>query len=299
MFLKNVVLAQNIISDRYMEVFTEVAPLQDYLQTKGHYKKDIGLVPTMGALHEGHISLIKQSMNENKLTVCSIYVNPTQFNRQSDLENYPRKLNDDIAFLEKNGCDILFAPSDKGMYPSLPLVKLGFGHLERIMEGEFREGHFNGVGVIVSKLLNIINPGRAYFGQKDIQQFFIIKQLVKDLSFQVELVKVPTVRENDGLAMSSRNLRLSPEHRSKAPLLHQSLVSASKMLKNGTSIDTTNNYVRELFLKDNDFQLEYFEVVSSESLEILDQKPEKGTVILCIAAYLGEIRLIDNIFLIL
>lgn len=282
-----------------MEVFTEVAPLQDYLQTKGHYKKDIGLVPTMGALHEGHISLLKRSIKENDLTVCSIYINPTQFNRQSDLEKYPRKLKEDIAFLEENGCDILFAPNDKEMYPGLPLVKLHFGYLEKIMEGEFREGHFNGVGVIVSKLFNIVSPRRAYFGQKDIQQFFIIQQLVKDLSFQVELVKVPTVRENDGLAMSSRNLRLSAEHRSKAPFIHQSLLHACEMLKNGTSIEETNQYVWELFLKDNDFQLEYFEVTSSESLEILDQIPQKGTVIVCIAAYLGEIRLIDNLFLIL
>lgn len=282
-----------------MQVFTEVAPLQEFLHNKGFYSKNIGLVPTMGALHEGHISLVKQSLAENDLTVCSIYINPTQFNSQSDLENYPRTLERDIEFLKGHGCDVLFAPGDKDMYPSLPVVKFNFGYLENTMEGEFRKGHFNGVGVVVSKLFNIVNPRRAYFGQKDIQQFFVIRQLVKDLSFPIELIKVPTIREPDGLAMSSRNLRLPSAHRAKAKFIYNTLLQAEKMLQHGATIGDTNLRIKELFLEDNDFQLEYFEVVDSESLKKLDQRPDSGKVILCIAAYLGGIRLIDNMFLFL
>lgn len=281
-----------------MQVFTEVAPLRKFLHDKG-YSKDIGLVPTMGALHDGHLSLVKQSLRENDLTICSIYINPTQFNKQSDLENYPRTFDDDICFLEKNGCDVVFAPNDIAIYPSLPVVKFDFGYLENTMEGEFRKGHFNGVGVILSKLFNIINPTRTYFGQKDIQQFFIIKQLVRDLSFQIELIRVPTVREKDGLAMSSRNMRLPSEHRTKANFIYKSLQEAENTLQNGASIAETILMVKELFLEENDFQLEYFEVADSESLEKLNQRPDNGRVILCIAAYLGGIRLIDNVFLFL
>lgn len=280
-----------------MQVFSEVGPLVNYLQRERSNNKSIGLVPTMGALHEGHNSLISESLKNNDITVCSIYVNPTQFNRQSDLDNYPRKLDDDIVFLERNGCDVLFAPSDKEMYANLPVLKLNFGYLEQSMEGKFRAGHFNGVGVIVSKLFNVIRPDRAYFGQKDIQQYFIIKQLVKDLSYQIELLNVPTVRESDGLAMSSRNQRLSPALRQKAPFIYQSLVAAGTTLKEGKKIEEVRDTLRELFLKDSDFELEYFEVVDQESLELLQGRPGSKSVVLCIAAYLGEIRLIDNIFL--
>lgn len=280
-----------------MQVFTEVAPLVKYLQFERSNNRSIGLVPTMGALHAGHSSLISESIKNNDITVCSIYVNPTQFNRQSDLDNYPRKIKEDILFLEKNGCDVLFAPADKEMYEKNPVLKFNFGYLEQSMEGKFREGHFNGVGVIVSKLFNIVRPERAYFGQKDIQQYFVIKQLVKDLSYQIELVKVPTVREPDGLALSSRNIRLSPKHRQKAPLIYKSLLEAGQMLKQGNSIEEVNKKIRELFSRENDFQLEYFEVVDQESLEVLQNKPTGKEVVLCIAVYLGEIRLIDNMYL--
>ncbi len=280
-----------------MQVFTEVRPLINFLQRKRSDNNSIGLVPTMGALHEGHNSLISESLKNNDITVCSIYVNPTQFNRQADLDNYPRNLNEDIAFLEKNACDVLFAPSDKEMYARQPILKLNFGHLEQSMEGKYREGHFNGVGVIVSKLFNIVRPDTAYFGQKDIQQYFIIKQLIKDLSYPIDLVKVPTVREPDGLAMSSRNQRLSPELRKKAPLIYFALLEAGKLLKEGKGMMEVREKTGELFLKDNDFKLEYFEVVDPESLMVMQDKPVDNTVVLCIAVYLGEIRLIDNIYL--
>lgn len=282
-----------------MQVFTEVAPLVRYLKSERSRNKTIGLVPTMGALHQGHNSLVSESVKNNDITVCSIYVNPTQFNRQSDLDNYPRKLKDDIVFLEETGCDALFAPADKEMYLTPPVLKLNFGSLEQSMEGKFRAGHFNGVGVIVSKLFNIVNPDRAYFGQKDIQQFFIIKQLVRDLSYPIELIKVPTVREADGLAMSSRNQRLSSETREKAPLIYKSLLEAANLLKSGKSIEETKTLIGELFQRDNDFQLEYFEVVDYENLEILQNRPVSHKLVLCMAVYLGEIRLIDNILLFL
>lgn len=282
-----------------MQVFTEVAPLVRYLKSERSRNKTIGLVPTMGALHQGHNSLVSESVKNNDITVCSIYVNPTQFNKQSDLDNYPRNLKEDVAFLEENGCNALFAPADKEMYLSPPVLKLNFGGLEQSMEGKFRPGHFNGVGVIVSKLFNIVNPDRAYFGQKDIQQFFIIKQLVRDLSYPIELIKVPTIREADGLAMSSRNQRLSSERREKAPLIYKSLLEAANLLKHGKTIEEAKTLIGELFQRDNDFQLEYFEVVDHENLEILQNRPVSDKLVLCMAVYLGEIRLIDNILLFL
>lgn len=282
-----------------MRVFTEVAALQQFITNQRTNLKSIGLVPTMGALHAGHLKLIEASKAENDITVCSIYVNPTQFNNQNDLTSYPRKLEEDIALLTKQQCDVVFAPSNEAVYPQLPLLRLDFGSLEKRMEGKFRQNHFNGVGIIVSKLFNIVNPDSAYFGQKDIQQFFVIQQLIKDLSFPVRLVSVPTMRELDGLAMSSRNARLSPGLRKKAPFIYDTLLRSAALLKNGKSIAEIKAYVTELFLEDNDFELEYFEVASGNSLEILRVIPQEGEVILCIATYLGDVRLIDNLFIIL
>lgn len=282
-----------------MQVFTEVTALQQFITYQRTNLKTIGLVPTMGALHQGHLKLISTSKAENDLTICSIFVNPTQFNNESDLTNYPRKIEEDKVLLKEHGCDILFAPSNEEMYPQKAVLKLDFGFLEKNMEGKFRQGHFNGVGLVVGKLFNIINPDKAYFGQKDIQQFFIVQQLVKDLSFPVQLVRIPTVREADGLAMSSRNTRLSPTLRKKAPIIYHTLLNSAEQLKEGRDIGEIKDYVRELFLDDNDFKLEYFEVASSESLEVLTSIPQKGEVILCIAIHLGDVRLIDNLFIIL
>lgn len=282
-----------------MEVFRDVAGLRQYITKHRTNLNSLGLVPTMGALHQGHIKLIQASRKENDITVCSIYVNPTQFNSQSDLTNYPRTLDQDIALLEKEGCDVLFAPQNEEMYPETPVLQFHFGKLEKTMEGKFRNGHFNGVGIIVSKFLNIVAPDRAYFGQKDIQQFFIVKQLVKDLSFPVELRMIPTLREPDGLALSSRNLRLTPAFRKKAPLMYKALIEAGTLLKKQKSVEEIKTFVKELFLDDKDFKLEYFEVADGNSLGIIDDTPKKGEVFLCIAAYLGEVRLIDNISIIL
>ena len=300
MFSKGVVLLRHThYSGLFMKVFRDVAGLRQYITKHRTNLDSLGLVPTMGALHQGHVSLIRASKKENEITVCSIYVNPTQFNNQSDLTNYPRRLEEDMSLLEKEGCDILFLPQNEEMYPEAPALQFHFGNLEKTMEGKFRNGHFNGVGIIVSKLLHIVAPNKAYFGQKDIQQFFIVQQLVKDLSFPVALIRVETLREPDGLALSSRNLRLSPSLRKKAPLLYKALVDAGELLKIGKPAEEIKAFVKELFTDDKDFKLEYIELADGDSLDIITHKPKKGEVFLCAAAYLGDVRLIDNISIIL
>lgn len=300
MSFKNVVLTFYILAKRrYMQLFTEIKLLQHHIKSQKLSQKTIGFVPTMGTLHSGHISLLEQSKAENDLTICSIYINPTQFTNQEDLENYPRKLEDDKIILEKSGCDILFAPSDMEMYPSQSGMTISFDPLEKVMEGKFRKGHFSGVALIIAKFFNIIQPDKAYFGQKDIQQYFIVAQLVKELFFPVQLKCIPTVREEDGLAMSSRNRRLTPALRKKAPKIHEALIVAGELLRNNQPINEIKGKVRELFSTDNDFQLEYFEIADGESLELLEEAPPQGKVVICIAIYLGKIRLIDNVFLFL
>src|SRR5688500_4628457 len=196
-----------------MEIFKQIAPLQAYLKHLKLSGKSVGLVPTMGALHAGHISLINASKAENDVTVGSIFVNPIQFNNQNDLLKYPRTLNKDIELLEEAGCNVLFSPENTEMYPERSTVTLDFGPLDKIMEGEFRPGHFSGVALVVSKLFNIVKPDHAYFGQKDWQQFAIIQKLTEELNFDVSLRSIATLRESDGLALSSRNLRLDSEQR--------------------------------------------------------------------------------------
>src|SRR6478735_2463281 len=204
-----------------MEIFKEIGPLRAYLRSQKKGQSTVGLVPTMGALHTGHLTLIKEAKAENDLTVCSIYVNPTQFNNASDLAKYPRLLEKDSQLLKEAGCDVLFAPENSEMYASPSELKLEFGQLDKILEGKFRPGHFSGVGLVVSKLFNIVKPDRAYFGQKDFQQFAIISKLNEELLFGISLKAVYIVREEDGLAMSSRNLRLSSEERKKAIIFYQ------------------------------------------------------------------------------
>lgn len=200
-----------------MHIFNTISETQQYLKAQQRAGKTIGFVPTMGALHAGHISLIERAKTENDLAVCSIFVNPTQFNNSDDLKKYPRTLERDCEMLRPVGCDVVFAPSAEEMYPSLPQLKMDFGTLETIMEGKFRPGHFNGVGIVVSKLFNIVKPDKAYFGLKDLQQVAVIRRMVQELSFDLEIIPCPTLRETDGLAMSSRNTRLSPEARALAP----------------------------------------------------------------------------------
>jgi pantoate--beta-alanine ligase len=278
-----------------MRIFTDVNQLQSYLKEQRVNKK-IGFVPTMGALHKGHVSLLEYAAQGNDLIVCSIYINPTQFNNQNDLAHYPRTFEADKNLLLNAACDVLFVPSDQVMYPVPAGLQFNFGYLEEIMEGKFRKGHFNGVAIVVSKLFHIVQPDTAYFGQKDLQQFVIIKQLVNSLSFNVELVCCPIVRENDGLAMSSRNMRLDRTQRALAPQLYQTLLMARDLVLK-LPVEEVHQAVHTHLSTIKDLQLEYFAIIDSESLLPVKELIQHQQVSLCIAAYLGEIRLIDNLFL--
>jgi pantoate--beta-alanine ligase len=277
-----------------MHIFTDIGSLQTYLASHKYAGKKTGLVPTMGALHAGHLSLIERARQECDLVVCSIYVNPTQFNNPGDLIHYPRTVPADRRLLEAAHCHALFLPDDQVMYPQPALLKLDFGYLEKVMEGKYRPGHFNGVATVVSKLLHIVNPDVAFFGQKDLQQFTVIRQLVTDLSFNVQLVCCPIVREKDGLAMSSRNVRLTPDNRAVAPLLYQALQMAGKRIVE-EPVDKVKEAVAAYLARTPQIQLEYFEIVDSYTLHPVQEITGHQAVSLCIAAYLGEIRLIDNI----
>ncbi len=278
-----------------MEVFTSISDLKSFLSVQRAQNKSIGLIPTMGALHPGHISLLREATRQNDITVCSIFVNPVQFTNAQDLEKYPRTLESDCQMLKAVGCSAVFAPSVEEMYPEPPQITLNFGFLETVMEGASRPGHFNGVGIVVSRLFNIIQPDQAYFGQKDLQQVAVIKRLVKDLAFALQLIVCDTVRENDGLAMSSRNSRLSQDDRSKASFIYQSLSEAKTALLQGISVLDVINIVQQQFSAQSEFQLDYFEVVDSESLQPLKNPTDQGKTALCIAALLGPVRLIDNL----
>lgn len=279
-----------------MQVFHTIKSLQVFLNSERLAGKSVGIVPTMGALHNGHLSLIEASKKQNKLTVCSIFVNPTQFNNAQDLAVYPRTLEADCQMLESAGCDAVFAPSVEEMYPQLPNLKFDFGDLERVMEGQFRPGHFNGVGIVVSKLFNIVQPNNAYFGQKDLQQCAVINRLVKDLSFSLTLNICPTQRESDGLAMSSRNRNLSIEQRNLAPEIYKSLQQACDLLRNKKSGEEAKQFVTEYLSKIEGIDLEYFEISDFETLQPINQLLE-GKTALCIAAFMGKTRLIDNVII--
>lgn len=278
-----------------MLIFNTISETQDYLKSQQKAGKSIGFVPTMGALHAGHISLIERSKADNDLTVCSIFVNPTQFNNPEDLKKYPRTLEKDCEMLLPAKCDVVFAPSAEEMYPSLPQLRIDFGTLETVMEGKFRSGHFNGVGIVVSKLFNVVKPDKAYFGLKDLQQVAVIRQMVRDLSFDLKVVPCPTLRETDGLAMSSRNTRLSVEARALAPQIYKVLHLAKKKLETGASTKETQELVNQHFSNYPSFSLEYFEVADYDTLKPIVAKNETGKTALCIATFLGGVRLIDNI----
>lgn len=248
----------------------------------------------MGALHEGHISLIEASKATNDITICSIFVNPLQFNNAQDLQHYPRTLEADIKMLQEAGCDMLFVPDASTMYPQPPRIKIDFGSLETVMEGKYRPGHFNGVAIVVAKLLHIVDPDFAYFGQKDLQQFLIIQQLVKDLSFKVKLICCEIVREADGLAMSSRNRRLLPPYRKASPKLYKALQLAQQSLEKH-SPEEVKNIVADFLAGEELIRLEYLEIADGVTLETVGALENHESVAICIAAYLGEIRLIDNI----
>lgn len=279
-----------------MHVFHTISSLKLFLSSQRLLGKSIGFVPTMGALHEGHLSLIRSAKNATDIAVCSIFVNPTQFNNSHDLAVYPRTLEADCALLEQADCDVVFAPNAEEMYPQLPNMTFDFGDLERVMEGAFRPGHFNGVGIVVSKLFHLVQPDKAFFGQKDLQQCAIVNRLVKDLSFDLEFIVCLTQREADGLAMSSRNRNLSPEQRSLAPILYKALQKGKELLNKGQSSVQVKHTIEESIGHIQGIELEYFEIADKDNLNPIEQLVPNQTA-LCIAAYLGKTRLIDNILL--
>lgn len=248
----------------------------------------------MGALHEGHLDLIRNSIKQSDITIVSIFVNPIQFNHQEDFQNYPTTLESDIHLLESIGVDYLFLPKVETMYPTLPRLKMDFGTLETVLEGKFRPGHFNGVGIVVSKLFHLIRPHLAFFGQKDLQQVAVIRELIEDLSFPIELKIVPTRRESDGLAMSSRNLRLSEEERKKALILYHSLTAAKSALLLGESWKNVKEIVMKEFDQTPGCNLEYFELVQPETFNLFSEFQTGIRSSICVAAFVGQIRLIDN-----
>lgn len=251
----------------------------------------------MGALHSGHLSLVEASIAEADITVCSIFVNPTQFNNKEDLLKYPNTFDEDIRKLKETGCDFVYAPPREDLYEdeSQRITEFSFGEFEQILEGKYRPGHFGGVALVVSKLFNIVSPDFTYFGQKDLQQFHLIRQLIRDLSFNVKLRCVPTIREEDGLAMSSRNLRISEDLRPLAATFYKCLITGREMLNNGESISSVKNKVKNIFAVSPELRLEYFEMVDTRNFKIIDQIRDKNETSLCIAGYLNNIRLIDNV----
>ena len=274
-----------------MLVFKTRASIINHLQDLKKQSKSIGFVPTMGALHEGHRTLLKQSFAENDITVCSIFVNPLQFNNPDDLAKYPRTIETDMNFIESY-CDILFYPEYSEIYPDSPEEKFDFGNLDLILEAEFRPGHFYGVAVVVHRLFNIVQPNKAYFGIKDYQQLQIIKSMVHQMEHNIEIVPCSIVREADGLAMSSRNQRLSETARQIAPMIYQTLKQAVVILKEKNAVEA-KQFVMDSFAKNPEFKLEYFEWIEPNSFEIVDNtKPE---MVGLIAVWIDNVRLIDNI----
>jgi pantoate--beta-alanine ligase len=252
----------------------------------------IGFVPTMGALHSGHLSLIQQSAAQNEVTVCSIFVNPTQFNNTEDLIKYPRTPDKDIALIE-NFCQILFMPSENEIYPEKVSETYDFGSLETVMEGAFRPGHFNGVALVVNRLFAIVRPDRAYFGEKDFQQLQIIKAMTRQLQLPVEVVSCPIIRESDGLAMSSRNARLSDDDRTLAANIFKILnTTLQKATLNSPENIKKNIYFE--FEKFPQFKIEYIEIADELTLQPVCNFPSNQKVRIFIAVWLGGVRLIDN-----
>ncbi|MBA4298504.1 pantoate--beta-alanine ligase [Algoriphagus alkaliphilus] len=256
--------------------------------------QQIGLVPTMGALHDGHLDLVAKSRSTCDVTLVSIFVNPTQFNNPEDFQKYPKTLDLDLEKLTQAGVDYVFLPSVEEMYPAPTQLKFYFGDLEHVLEGKFRPGHFNGVGIVVSKLFHLIRPHVSFFGQKDLQQVAIIKRLVADLSFDLKLEVIPTRREVDGLAMSSRNLRLSPQERLTALLLFSSLEKAKTELLNGKSWFEIQVEIRSGFENEPFAQLEYLELIHPDSFETYTVFDSIQKSSICVAAFIGAVRLIDN-----
>lgn len=255
-----------------------------------------GFVPTMGALHQGHISLVRHAKQENDFVVTSIFVNPTQFNNPDDLEKYPRMPEKDIEMLDEAGCDLVFLPSTDEVYPGKDDTTYDFGRLEDVLEGKFRPGHFKGVGMVVKRLFEMVKPHNAYFGLKDYQQFLVIKKLVEQFNIPVKVIGCPTIRENDGLAMSSRNLRLSDEQRNAAPLIFECLQFIKKNFPK-KSIQEWKQWFVDKINSNQFLEVEYIEIVDANTLLDIDNDKPNAEKVICTAVFAGDIRLIDNVLI--
>lgn len=279
-----------------MKVFSKIVDLQNALFQDRKEGKEIGLVPTMGALHEGHASLIKRSVEQNGVTVVSVFLNPTQFNDQGDLDRYPRTLEADCKLCEACGADYVLAPAVSEMYPEPDRRQFEFPPVSTVMEGAKRPGHFNGVCQVVSRLFYICRPTRAYFGEKDWQQIAVIKQLVKFIGADVQIVECPIVREADGLAKSSRNTLLAADERTIAPAIYGALKESVEYAKTHTVAETHDHVVEQINATPG-LEVEYFEIVDGDSLQDVASWQESPYVVGCITVYCGKtpIRLIDHI----
>ena len=277
-----------------MQVVKHIVDLQTILNIKKKEGVKIGFVPTMGALHEGHLSLVEKAGKETDFVVVSVFVNPTQFNDKGDLERYPRNLEKDVELLSTTPCKVVFAPEPKEIYPEPDTRQFNFGLLEEVMEGKFRPGHFNGVAQVVSRLFDIVKPDKAFFGEKDFQQLAIIKEMVRRTGMPVEIIPCAIVREADGLAMSSRNMLLDAEQRKNAVHISKTLFEAVNKSKELTVQEVVKWVVERI--NENEFlNTEYFEIVDSMTLQPVQNWTDKGEKVGCVAVHCGKIRLIDNI----
>lgn len=276
-----------------MIILHKITEVKDFIKAAQASQKTIGFVPTMGALHQGHIELVKRADAENDITIVSIFVNPIQFNNPEDLAKYPRTLESDAAKLGETGCSMIFAPSVSEMYPEPDNTVFDFGNLDKVMEGQFRPGHFRGVAVVVKKFFEIVEPDKAYFGEKDYQQLAIIKRMVQMLSLPVKIIPCPIVREPDGLAMSSRNMRLTPEARLAAPIIYKSMAEACEDYS-WFSPQGISGLVSTYIEMSPELRMEYAQVVDTETLQPITEWTDAEHAILCVAVFAGEIRLIDN-----
>ena len=277
-----------------MKVFNFIVDVQRFVEEKHNLGLKIGFVPTMGALHEGHLSLINRAKKDNDIVVCSVFVNPIQFNNPADLEKYPRTPEKDIEKLEQAGCDAVFMPTAEEMYPNKVEDHYDFGDLERVMEGACRPGHFNGVAIVVRKLFEIVTPNRAYFGEKDFQQLAIINKMVNELNMNLEIVPCPIVREKDGLAMSSRNVRLNETERAIAPKIFATL-NDSITKKDAVSPAEMKNYALKKYAEIKEFDVEYVEITDEINLKSIENWDECDHARIFVALQLGPVRLIDNV----
>ena len=277
-----------------MKIVKTVVELQSYLKGFREKGNAIGFVPTMGALHQGHLTLVRQAKKHCDVVVVSVFVNPTQFNNPGDLKRYPRDLKRDCDLLCPEGCEVVFAPDVAEVYPKKDKRIFDFGSLENVMEGKFRPGHFNGVAQVVSRLFEMVKPDNAFFGLKDFQQLAIIRAMVKQLDVPVDIMPCETVRESDGLAMSSRNMLLTDHQRKNAPVIAKTLFDSCNFAT-GKTVKETIDYVVNQVNEAEGLDVEYFEIADGHTLKAIDKWSDSEYIVGCIAVFAGEIRLIDNV----